>query len=157
MKNYYFSFGPGNPASSTGLSPTLTIFAANGVTSLVAPGITETPAGSGLYHFTYGPTQSILFLVDGGATLSTNDRYVRGALDPFQIVDEQVGTPADSFGSTNVDPTTLFGQAKRNQEFNEGNSTFDKQTGLWDILSRGSSTLLAEKTLTNSLNSATKT
>lgn len=154
MKNYYTTFGSGLPSLNGGLAPTLITFNVDGVTAIVAPGITETV--SGVYRFQYGTTQSIFWTMDGGATLSATDRYVSGAIDTLQVVDEKVGTIDDSFGSTAVDPSTLFGHAKRNQEFNEGNATFDKATGIWDVSSRGSSVLLAEKTLTNSLSTADK-
>lgn len=156
-KRYAIAFGTGDPRVNTGLTPTLVLFfnADTGAT-LAAPGITEILVGSGYYQFSYGPTFSINFLADGGAALSSSDRYVKGVLDPIQSVDEKVGTINDSFGSTSVDPTTLMGFAKRNQEFDEGNATFNKTTGAWDISSRGSSTLLVEKTLTNTTSSATK-
>lgn len=156
MKNYYLKFGTGDPASYTGLSPTFVIFAANGVTILTAPGITETPAGSGLYQFVYGPTQSILFKVDGGAALSGSDRYIVGTLDPIQAVDEKVGYTTDSIGSTATDPASILGYLKRNMEFMEGNATFTKSTGVWQVYSRGSSTLLTAKTLTNTTTAAGK-
>lgn len=233
MKTYYLTFGSVSPAAYTGLSPTMTIFSVNGVTTVAAPGITETPAGSGLYRFFYGPTISTVFVCDGGATLANSVRYIVGSLDPVQAVDEQltsvgnslavigastaaigssvlaiginqdamgssllslsstlfalgssqlsmgstlfamgqtlsqigldvnaigsssgsiaslIGTPSDSFGDSTTDPTTVFGFLKRNQEFEEGNATFSKQTGVWDIYSRGSSVLLVEKTLEN--------
>lgn len=156
MKSYYLKFGTGDPASFTGLTPTFTIFSANGVTSVTAPGITETPAGSGLYQFVYGPTQSILFKVDGGSALSGSDRYIVGTLDPIQAVDEKVGYTTDSIGSTATDPSTVLGYLKRNLEFMEGNANFTKSTGVWQVYSRGSSTLLTQKTLTNTTTAAGK-
>lgn len=156
MKTYYLKFGSGDPASFTGLTPTLVIFSAGGLTAVTAPGVTETPAGSGFYRFDYGPTLSTLFKADGGAALASGDRYIVGVLDPIQVVDERIGTTADSFGSTATDPTTLLGFAKRNQEIQEGDAAFAKSTGVWSISSRGSSTLLREKTLTNNATSATK-
>jgi hypothetical protein len=156
-KNYYLKFGTGSPANFTGLTPTFTIFALRGITAIAAPGITESPVGSGLYGFVYGPTISIIALADGGAALSSGDRYIPVALDPIQAVDEKVGFTTDSFGSTSADPSTLLGYAKRQQEFNEGNAVFTKATGIWDVYSRGSSTLLAEKTLTNTTTAAGKT
>jgi hypothetical protein len=156
MKDYYCKFGTGDPANYTGLSPTFTIFAAGGVTSITAPGITETPAGSGLYKFTYGPTLSILFKVDGGSVLSGSDRYIIGALDPMQAVDEKIGTTGDSIGSTATDPSTVLGYLRRSQEFMEGNASYAKSTGIWSVYSRGSSTLLTTKTLTNTTTTAGK-
>lgn len=154
--NWYLAFGTGNPAVNTGLSPTFIQFNLDGLTAIPAPGITETPAASGFYRFQYTPTLSVNFLADGGAALSDADRYVKGALDPSMVLSNEIGTLADSIGSTAVDPTTLLGFAKRNQEFEEGNATFDKSTGIWDVYSRGSTTLLAEKTLTNTTAQATK-
>lgn len=150
-------FGSGNPAAYSGLSPTFTIFSTVpgvsqiGISSVVSPGVTELITGSGLYYFTYGATVAIAFVADGGNTLSNTDRYIKGILDPIQAVDQVVGTQLDSFGSTSVDPSTLFGMAKRNQEFEEGDKTFNSQTGQWQILSRGSSTLLRTKQLANNV------
>lgn len=261
MKNYYLTFGSVSPAAYTGLFPTLTIFSLNGTTPVTAPGITETPASSGLYRFQWGATTSIVFVCDGGATLANNVRYIVGSIDPVQAVDEQltsvgnslavigastaaigssvlaigiaqsamgtslsamgsstavlgptlfaigasvlgigvnlgaqgtsqlsigstvfaigqtliqvgqdvlaigsstgsvsalIGTPADSFGSTSVDPTTVFGYLKRNLEFEEGQQIFEKQTGVWSIYSRGASTLLREQTLSNTATETTR-
>lgn len=156
-KHYSLTFGSGNPASYTGLTPTMTVFqSVPGGSLLAAPAITEINA-TGFYTFAYAPTLPIIFLCDGGSSLSGNDRYIKGILDPIQAVDEQVGFSFSSFGTTATDPTTLMGYAKRNLEVEEGNSTFNKTTGVWDIYSRGSSTLLAEKTLVDNAGSVTKT
>lgn len=157
MKTYYLRFGSGDPASYSGLSPTLSVFSISGVTAVAAPGITETPTSSGLYSFTYGPTGSILFKADGGAALAAGDRYIIGVLDPLQAVDEKLGNLTDSYGSTSVDPGSVLGYLKRNQEFHEGNATFTKATAIWQVYSRGSSTLIAEKNLTNTTTAANKT
>lgn len=154
-KDYWATFGS-DPRVNTGLTPTFVIFETAGGSTLSPPSISEPLAGSGFYKFTYGPTASICFLLDGGAALSSSDRYVQGVLDPIQAVDEKVGTSADSFGSTSVDPSTIFGYVKRNLEFQEGDATFNKSSGIWDIYSRGSSTLLREKTLANSTSQVSK-
>lgn len=246
-KSYWLQFGSGNPASFTGLTPTLTTFAANGITAITAPGVTEIPAGTGLYRFIYGPTLPMIFIADGGATLSTSNRYLSGVLDPVDAVDEQataigvtlsavgstssaigvtlsatatvlgnqgstlvalgvtttgigstlfamgstlfgmgatlggmgatlfgmgstlgamgstlslvassMGAVTDSVGSTSVDPTTLFGYLKRGLEFWEGDSIYTKASGVWQLFSRGSSTMLRQKTLSNTSTQATK-
>lgn len=155
-KNYFLQFGAGDPATYTGLTPTFIIFSAFGTSALTAPGITESPVGSGFYGFNYEPVIPVVFKVDGGASVPSADRYITNALDPIQAVDERIGTTSDSFGSTAVDPSTVIGYLKRNQEFSEGNAVFTKSSGLWDIYSRGSSTLLREKALTNTTSSATK-
>ena len=71
-------------------------------------------------------------------------------------IDARIGTTASAFGSTSVDPGDLFGYLKRAQEFREGDQTFNKVTGAWDISTRGG-TLLIQKTLTQSSSSVTKT
>lgn len=66
-----------------------------------------------------------------------------------------LGTSASSFGSTSADPTTVFGFLIRAQEFREGNRTYNKTSGVLDYYSRGSSTLLREKTITDSTSGST--
>ncbi len=68
-----------------------------------------------------------------------------------------VGSTASSFGSTSIDPTTLFGFLKRAQEMTEGNETYVKSTGVMTASSRGSSTLLASKTISDTSSQTTKT
>ena len=156
-KEYLAVFGAGDPSSFTGLSPTFIQFrvVSSGAT-LTPPSISEIAAGSGFYKFSYTPTVSIAWVLDGGAALDSGSRYVRGSLDPIQAVDLQIGTVSDSFGSTSANPSTLFGYAKRAQEFQEGDAVYNKTSGVWDIYSRGSSTLLREKTLQNTTSQATK-
>lgn len=156
-KNFLISFGSGNPATFTGLTPTFTVFKvlpAGGATT--PPGITEVPSSTGLYYFTYSPLSAIAFVIDGGSALNSTIRYISSALDPIQAVDEAIGATTSSFGGTATDPATLYGYLKRLQEFNEGNATFTKSSGVWDIYSRGSSTLLIEKVLTNATATTTK-
>lgn len=160
-KTYYLVFGTGNPANYTGLTPTFLVFSAAGQT-LPPPGISEVIAGTGLYMFQYGTTQSIIFEAFGGANLSIADQYIVGGLDPVQAVDQTIGQPlTDSFGSTMTDPTTIAGYCKRALEFNEGDKNYNKSLGVWDIYSRGategilSGTLLREKILTNTVTNAT--
>ncbi len=156
-KNFVVQFGTGNPTLRTGLTPTFTIFKTVGGSNITAPGVTEIPTSSGLYYFTYGPTSAIAFVLDGGSSITdTSIRYLTGQLDPVQAVDESIGVSGDSYGSTSVDPTTIFGYVKRLREFNEGNSTFDKSSGVWDIYTRGSSAELVQKTLTDASGVVTK-
>lgn len=182
-KQFYFYFGSGLPGSYTGLSPTFVIFNVGGISAAPAPGITEfvSSGATGIYGFQYGITASVAFVIDGGATLtSANIRYITGSIDPVMSVDQTIGyapsttlgpTTAlgyadrvnnaigyttDSFGSTLSDPVSVMGYAKRHLEFNEGNMVFTKATGTWDIYSRGSSTLLREKALSNTTSSATR-
>jgi len=156
-KTYGLIFTTEDPRVTTGLTPTLVQFwdMGSGAT-LPAPGVTEFFPGSGVYQFSYSATGPVYFLADGGAALPDSTRYLEGVLDPVQSVDERLGTVADSFGSTAIDPTTAIGYLKRIQEWLEGNASFAKSTGTWTVYSRGSSTLLQTKTLTNTTSTAAK-
>lgn len=190
-KTFWISFGSGNGASFSGLTPTLTLFQTGAGGTLVGPGITERITGSGAYQFDYdSSTLSIFFRCDGGASVSAANRYIEGALDPVDYVDQnlsalsaslsaqgstlvaqgstlvaigvslgifsaRVGLNTDVVGTTSIDPTTVFGFIKRNQEFHEGSANFVKGTGIWTVTSRGS-TLLMTKTLTNTSAQSTK-
>lgn len=176
-KEYILRFGSLNPGSYAGLNPTFTSFVSVlAGTSALPPGISRVIGATGLYYFTYGPTNAVSFIVDGVAgSLSATERYIVGVLDPVQAVDQQlsqlgstmqaignttnslIGSTLSSYGSDTVDPATLFGYAKRLQELGEGNANFNKSTGNWEILSRGSSTLLRDKTLSNSTTTVQKT
>lgn len=160
-KTYWLPFGDSsiNPASFSGLTPTFIAFYSAGTTA-APPGITESPAGTGAYQFIYGPTLGIFFVVDWGIAVPSSFRYSKGALDPLQAVDERVGgilANNDSIGSTSSDPLTVIGFLKRAQEVLEGDAQYIKSTGTWNISSRGSSTLLRVKTLTNNTSVSTKT
>jgi len=156
-KTFWLAFGTGNGASFSGLTPSLILFQTENGGTLTPPGITERITGTGAYQFAYDTTLSIFFRADAGAAVTAASRFIEGVLDPIQAVDQKVGFTTDSIGTTLVDPTTILGYVKRLQEFCEGNATFAKSTGLWTISSRGSSTTLATKTLTNSSSTATKT
>lgn len=88
-KNYIIKFGQ---TLITGLSPTFTIFkVVPGGGSTTPPGVTELPTSSGLYYFSYEPSASIAFTIDGATTaLITTSRFISGALDPVQAVDERI-------------------------------------------------------------------
>lgn len=159
-KPYWISFGSQDPRTYTALGSSvmfIQFFNHLGQT-LAPPGITEIFTGSGAYRFEYsvGYSQSIWGLVDGGATLNSSVRYVRVQLDPVDALDVSVGYTASSFGDTNGVASDLFGYVKRLKENLEGNATFLKSSGQWQIFSSGSSTLLSVKTLTNSTTGVTK-
>ena len=156
-KQFYFTFGSGNPASYSGLSPSMILFLQNGITALIGPTLTELTPGTGIYGFQYGTTASMVFVIDGGITLAPTSsiRYITGSIDPVLAVDQSIGYSTDSYGSTAADPSTIFGKVNRNQEFQEGDKYFVKSTGVWDIYNRGSTTLLIEKVLTNTTTEAT--
>lgn len=171
-KVWGLQFGSGNPQVNAGLTPTLSFFRAvgistypAGITDMVGPTISELGVSSGIYTFQFppSPTFTIFFTADGGAGLSTSDRYVTGVLDPIAAVDEKVGTIDDSIGGTLVEPATIMGFAKREYGFSEGNALFNKGTGVWTYYSKGSTALsmgftntLFTKQLTNTISVATK-
>jgi hypothetical protein len=66
-----------------------------------------------------------------------------------------IGDTSSSFGTEAVDPTTLFGYLKRMQEFNEGDQSFNKTSGVWTIQARNTS-LIATRTLSNSSSEVTR-
>lgn len=157
MKTYWLRFGSGNPASKSGLTPTfIAFYNSSDGSATTPPGVTEIPAASGLYRFLYGPTTPIIFVADGGNTLSNDDRYIEGSLDAIQSVDEKVGTLGDSIGSTLTDPATVIAYLKRAMEWLEGDATFTKSTGAWDVYARGATLLLREKSLSNNTSLAEK-
>ena len=135
-----------------------------GFTAIPAPTIFEIGVSVGLYSFGYDPTQNplgvtcpIVFCADGGATLINSDRFRCAAIDPIISMDQRLGYPGDSIGTTLVDPSTVLGYLGRNLEFEEGQSTFDKPSGTWTILTRGGTLTLRVRTLTNTSTTATKT
>ncbi len=157
MKNYWISFGANDPRTQTGLAPTFIQFFDSLGHTLAPPGITEIFTGSGAYKFQYtaGYSTSVWFLVDGATSGLGSLRYVSGVLDPIDTLDVVLGYTGSSIGSTSVDPGDIFGNQKRRLEFDEGVQTFIKSTGEWSIFDRTASTLLNQKTLTNSTTGVT--
>jgi hypothetical protein len=111
-----------------------------------------TLVGIGASGFARGVTLSAIgtTLLGMGATLGSMGSTLSG-LGLF------IGSTSSSFGSTSSDPVDLFGYLKRAQEFWEGNQTYAKATGILDFYSRGSSTLLREKTVSDNTTQTTKT
>jgi hypothetical protein len=170
MAVYWFSFTP-NPADSSNLSPTFLNFVKFDGTTLAPPGITQIATGTGLYQFTYTPSFSIAFRIDGATTgLTTDQRYIRNSIDPLDQLDVQVsslgsslsvvsagiGTTASIYGGVSLEPVDLFGYLKWCKEFLAGNQSFSKTTGSWNIYSRSNATLLITKSLTNDVNGVTR-
>lgn len=122
--------------------------------SLLAQGVTLTAIG--FSNLVFGT--SIFAL---GQTLTQRDTNM--GLTLTSIGNTQfalfgyIGSTASSFGSTSVDPVDIYSFLKRAQEFMEGNSTYNKNTGILDFYSRGSSTLLREKTISDTSSQTTKT
>lgn len=164
-RDYFAVFGSGNPVTRTGLAPTFITFVSSTGAAGTAPAITE-PGSKGIYKFSYDASATlIVFTLDGATTgVPNTDRYVSGILeaqDAFGVtlsaVALSIGSTASSFGSTGVDPGDLYGFMKRSLEMAEGNQTYTKATGLLDFYSRGSSTLLREKNISDSASTTTKT
>ena len=92
------------PYTTSGLAPTFINFAKFDGTTLAPPGITAPFASLGIYQFTYTPSFSIAFVVDGATTgLSTANRYIAGNLDINDSLANAVETQATSItalGST---------------------------------------------------------
>jgi len=157
MKEYSFSFGDGDPATYGGLSPTFTYFADSTGNTYVPPGITEPIANSGIYYFSYAPTFSISFTIDGTSSIATSsDRYITNNLDPIQVVDQRIGDANSDIGNTLTVPDTVLGYLRRNFSVQEGEAVFTKASGKWQVYAKGSSTLLFEKDLTNNTTEARK-
>lgn len=154
-----FSFHPTDPRTYPSLAPTfLTFKRLDTQADVTPPGITQLST-TGVYMFPFGITTQMYFLIDGITTNSGNDRYVYGILDPADQIDLSIntliGTTSSSFGTTSVDPATLFGYLRRAQEYAEGIQTFTKASGVWDIKSRGG-TLITQKTLADTTTSTTR-
>ncbi len=126
-------------------------------TSLLAQGVTLTAA------INFGATV-IAGQVNMGVTLVAigNTSFAFGTTNvaigtSLNTLFSFIGSTASSFGTTLIDPVDLFGFLKRAQEVAEGNNTYTKATGVLDISSRGSSTLLREKTISDTSTQTTKT
>ena len=157
LKIYQLNFGgDADPSTVSGLSPTFTQFRnmASGAT-MSPPGITELYTGAYFFQYDAAVGTQISFLCDAGNTL-TSGRYIRSDLGALQGVDAVVGSTASSYGSTAIDPGTLMGFSKRMQEVYEGLASFDKSSGIWQIQTRGGTTIFA-RTLANTSASVSKT
>lgn len=175
---YWLAFGA---SAVSGLAPTFINFRTTAGSTLAPPSISE-PGSFGRYLFSYDALTNICFIADGATTgLAFSDRYITGVLDPSDNMGvtlqalgntavalgisnlaqgatmiSNLGGTSSSFGTNSVDPTTVFGFLKRALEGREGNETYMKATGILDIYSRGSSQLLAEKTIDDDSSSTTK-
>lgn len=114
-------------------------------TTNVAIGTTLT--GYGASNYAFGNTNFALNTTIFGL-VSLNSTFVTS-------LDSKIGSTLSSIGTTSVDPGDLFGFLKRAQEFREGNQTFNKVSGAWNISTRGN-TLIAVKTLGQSASQVTK-
>ncbi len=94
--------------------------------------------------------------VNEGITLVAIGNTLASIGSTVSIIIPEIGSTASSFGDQTTDPVDLYGYLKRILENLEGNQTFLKLSGVLDIYSRGSTTLLREKTLANSVTSIIK-
>jgi hypothetical protein len=72
-------------------------------------------------------------------------------------LDLKIGSTASVFGDSATDPVDIYGYLKRALEFNEGDATFNKDTGVWTSTDRAGLTTIAAKTLANTVDEVTKT
>lgn len=122
-------------------------------TSITAISSTQLALGSSLNFLSVSLGYSISAL---GDTLIATGLTLATIGNTILALNTTIGTTASSFGDTNIDPETIFGMTKRLQEILEGDAGFNKTTGVWNIYSRGSSTLLRSKQLSDGQTSATK-
>lgn len=107
MARYFLRFRH----SDTGLTPTFTMFKkASDLSNVGAPSVVE--VAFGLYYFDFVPTFDILFEVDGGASIPTEEvRYVSDTIGPKDAyVDETLsGVRTAIKGGDNRDLTQMAG------------------------------------------------
>ena len=117
--------------------------------SLTAQGVSLTAQGVSLAAQSVSLMAQGVSMIAQGVTIT----YIGQSGGLFSLI----GSPtASSFGSTSIDPTDMFGFLKRAQEMAEGNQIYTKATGVLDFYNRGSSTLLREKTISDTSANTTK-
>lgn len=148
--------------------------------SIYASGVTNVALGNtNLYigNLNYGLGQtsvatSTLYGIQNNNTITAfgnttvyygSINYTRGGtilgvlLEQGSFSISSIGSITSNIGDANTPPSTLFGYLMRVRENLEGNSTYNKVNGAFTILTRGSSTILANKTITNSVTTVIKT
>jgi len=130
-------------------------------TSLMAQGVSLFAQGSTSLGYGFSVFAGLGFqgttLVGIGTTLTGVGNTLGAIGATTSALGALVGDTTSSFGSTSIDPTTVFGFLKRVQEVQEGDQVYAKSTGIYDVYSRGSSTLLREKTISDTSTQTTKT
>jgi hypothetical protein len=121
-------------------------------TSLVAIGTTN--AGVGLTALGYGV--SIYAQGTTIAAISTTLLATSAANVSLVPLVGLIGSTASSFGTTATDPADFFGYMKRFQELLEGANAYNKASGVLSLYSRGSSVMLRQLTITNSVSTVIK-
>lgn len=123
----------------------------------LAMGVTQSGMGVTLSGIGVTLTAQGATIVGMGTSLTAMGDTLVSIGASFGAIVTAIGSTASSFGTDSMDPVDLFGFLKRTQEFLEGNQTFTKSTGTLDFYSRGSSTLLREKTVSDGVTQTTKT
>lgn len=86
MARYFLRFRH----SDTGLTPTFTFFKKASDLSDVGPQPPFGEVASGTYYFDYSPTEDIIFEVDGGDSIPTEEvRYISDTLSPKDVYLDQ--------------------------------------------------------------------
>lgn len=139
MARYYLGWVTigGNMADYTGQGCSLVYFFPAGV-STAGPAVSEIP-GTGIYYFDWDANGAIAYT----ARLSS-DHYQNIVDFTYQ---DALGITSSSYGSTMI-PDTVMGYLKRTQEILEGDQVWDKALKTQSISTRGSTTLIAVKTVT---------
>jgi len=100
-KTYWVTFGTGNPNLNAGLAPTFIQFWNSSGATVAPPSISQIGASSGLFTFSYTPTLSMGFVIDGATSSLGNGRYIFGSLDPADRIDEY-GTTIIAIGTSQI-------------------------------------------------------
>lgn len=102
MARYFLRFRH----SDTGLAPSfLTFKKVSDLSAVIPPGITDVGAPAGSYYFDFTPTFDIVFEVDGGASIPTEEvRYISDMIGPKDTyVDEPTSQVKDDVWNDTVD------------------------------------------------------
>ena len=121
--------------------------------SLTATGVSLTATGVSL--MAYGASLTAFGVTSIAYSVSLAASSASLAVSLSGLV-SNIGTTGSTFGSNLSDPIDLFGYLKRVQENLEGNNNYIKSSGSFSIYSRGSSALLAAKTISNSVSMVVK-
>lgn len=129
--------------------------------TFIADAATTSPGPQGRYVFgVCDPSDRIdeyaVTLTAMSSTMGAQLSTLVGQNTTLVVVVSGLGGVGSTFGGLTSDPIDLFGYVKRILENQEGNQQFIKQTGAYTILSRGSSSILAQKTIANSVSMVTR-
>jgi hypothetical protein len=137
----------------TQVGTTLLSFAAAQGTSMSAMGSTAINNGNLTTNF---GTSFLAFASGQGSSTTAIGSTLVAVGNTLTALAGFIGSTASSYGSTGIDPTTVFGFLIRAQEMREGNQTYTKSTGVLDFFTRGG-TLIREKTISDTSTQTTKT